>query len=844
MSKTLVLVDGSSYLFRAFHAMPALTNSKGDATGAVYGVTNMLRRLLADYDPEHVAVVFDAKGKTFRNDMYKDYKANRPPMPAELAGQIEAVHEVVRAMGLPLLCVPGVEADDVIGTLARQASAQGIDTVISTGDKDLAQLVDAHVTLVNTMNDTRMDRDGVIKKFDIPPEQVTDYLALIGDTVDNVPGVPKVGPKTALKWLEQYGSLDAVIEHADEIKGKVGENLRATLDQLPLSRELVTIKCDVELEHTPEQLARGTPNHAALRELYAQLEFRTWLAEVIDAGEDGSGDARARGASEGATLEPKYDTVLTQAAFAAWLARLQDAPLFAFDLETTSLDYMQAEIVGVSFAVASGAAAYVPVAHDYPGAPAQLSREVVLAQLRPLLEDAERAKLGQNLKYDMSVLANYDIELRGIRFDTMLESYVLDSTASRHDMDSLALKYLAHRTIHYEDVAGKGAKQIGFNEVTIEEAAPYAAEDAEVTFRLHDTLWPRLQEQESLARVFHEIEIPLVPVLSRMERRGVRIDSDMLARQSGELAARMAEIEQQAHSVAGEPFNLASPKQIQAILFDKLGLPVLSKTPKGAPSTAESVLQELALDYELPRLILEHRGLSKLKSTYADKLPQQVNPASGRVHTSYQQAVAATGRLSSTDPNLQNIPVRTEEGRQIRKAFIPADDEHTLLVADYSQIELRILAHYSGDKGLIKAFKEREDIHARTAAEVYGVNIKKVTPEMRRAAKTANFAVIYGVSAFGLSQQSELTVEESKEFIETYFDRYPGIKKYMDDMKQTARDKGYVTTLFNRRRYLPEIHAKNFNVRQFAERIAINTPIQGTAADMIKVAMIKIHDKM
>ncbi len=830
-TKPLVLVDGSSYLFRAFHAMPNLSNSKGEPTGAIYGVVNMIRRLLADYDPEHIAVVFDAKGKTFRNDLYPEYKAHRPPMPEELAQQINAVHEIIQAMGLPLLCVPGVEADDVIGTLAQQATEQGIETVISTGDKDMAQLVNQHVTLIDTMKDAVSDEQGVLNRFEVTPAQIIDYLALIGDKVDNVPGVPKVGPKTAVKWLKEYGSLEGVIAHADEIKGKVGENLRDSLEQLPLSKELVTIKKDVELDVSPTTINRQPPDSEALRELYSRFEFKTWLAQIL--GSESEQQAQK------AVSEARYDTIFTQQSLDKWINKLTQADLFAFDLETTSLNYMQAEIVGCSFAVTTGEAAYVPLAHDYEGAPTQLSRDDVLAQLKPLLEDPRQAKLGQNLKYDMSVLARYDIHMQGIAYDTMLESYVLDSTASRHDMDTLALKHLSHNTIHYEDIAGKGAKQLTFNEIEVDTAATYAAEDADITFRLHETLWPRLQQTPSLATVFRDIEMPLVPVLSRIERRGVLLDVKMLKQQSREFEKRLLELEQAAFKEAGEVFNLGSPKQLQAILFDKLGLPVISKTPKGQPSTAESVLQELAHDYALPELILEHRSLSKLKSTYTDKLPQMIDPDTGRVHTSYHQAVAATGRLSSSDPNLQNIPVRNEAGRRIRQAFI-ATPGHKLLAADYSQIELRIMAHLSKDDGLLKAFAAGEDIHRATAAEVFGVVPDQVSSEMRRSAKAINFGLIYGMSAFGLARQLDIERGMAQQYINLYFARYPGVKAYMDETRERAREQGYVETVFGRRLYLPEIKASNMARRQYAERTAINAPMQGTAADIIKRAMIEL----
>ncbi|QKT03737.1 DNA polymerase I [Ectothiorhodospiraceae bacterium 2226] len=830
--RRLVLVDGSSYLYRAFHALPPLTNSAGEPTGAIYGVTNMLRRLLADYDPLHVAVVFDAKGKTFRDDLFAEYKSHRPPMPDELAGQVDRLHEVVRGMGLPLLMVEGVEADDVIGTLAVEAAKLGMHTLVSTGDKDMAQLVNGHVTLVNTMTGTVLDRDGVVEKFGVPPECIIDYLALIGDTVDNIPGVPKVGPKTAVRWLQAYGTLDGVIAHADEIKGKVGENLRACLDQLPLSRQLATIRCDVPLEVGPAELVRQQPDREALRKLFMRLEFKTWLAELL---EEGSGAAAP--AAEAPPVQ--YETVLDEAALARWVERLRAAELFAIDTETTSLDYMQARLVGVSFAVTPGEAAYVPFGHTYMDAPDQLPMETVLAALRPLLEDPDRPKLGQGLKYDLSVFARHGIALRGIAYDTMLESYVLDSTATVHSLDALALKYLGHKTIAFEDVAGKGVKQLTFDQVPLEQAAPYAAEDADIALRLHQHLWPRLAGVPALQRLFEEIELPLVAVLSRMERRGVLVDAAALRVQSGELAERMAALEAEAHALAGEPFNLGSPKQIQDILFGRLGLPVIAKTPKGQPSTAENVLQELALDYPLPRILLEHRALAKLKSTYTDRLPEQVDPDTGRVHTSYHQAVAATGRLSSSEPNLQNIPVRTAEGRRIRQAFI-APPGHKLVAADYSQIELRIMAHLSGDEGLLQAFAAGEDIHTATAAEVFGLSREVVTPDQRRSAKAINFGLIYGMSAFGLARQLGITREAAQEYVTRYFARYPGVKAYMDRSRDTARELGYVETVFGRRLHIPEINSRNGQRRQYAERSAINAPMQGTAADIIKRAMIDV----
>lgn len=835
-STPLVLVDGSSYLYRAFHAMPPLTNSRGEPTGAVYGVANMLRKLLADYAPEHIAVVFDARGKTFRDDMFEHYKANRPSMPDDLAAQIEPLHALVAALGFPILQVTGVEADDVIGTLARQAAARGQSVVISTGDKDMAQLVDANITLVNTMSNTTLDIPGVVTKFGVPPERIIEYLALVGDTSDNIPGVPKVGPKTAAKWLNEYGSLDNIIARADEIGGKVGESLRANLDQLALARQLATIRCDVELDQGDDDLRMRAPDSAALRELYKHLEFNTWLRQLDESA--GATPAEPVADTSRAT-ENDYETVFTQTQLDAWIARLQKAELFAFDTETTSLDYMQARIVGVSFAV-PGAAAYVPLAHDYPGAPEQLGRDAVLEQLKPLLESSQHHKVGQNLKYDMSVLANHGIVLDGVAFDTMLESYVLDSTASRHDMDSLALKYLNHTTITFADVAGKGAKQLSFNEVPIEQAGTYAAEDADVTLRLHETLWPRLRQEGSLAKVFMEIELPLVPVLSHIERTGVLVDVSMLGRQSRELATRLHEIEQEAHKAAGQPFNLGSPKQIQEILYDKQGLPVLAKTPKGAPSTAEHVLAELALDYPLPKLILDYRSLSKLKSTYTDRLPERVDPDTGRVHTSYHQAVAATGRLSSTDPNLQNIPVRTEEGRRIRQAFI-APPGNRILAADYSQIELRIMAHLSEDAGLLKAFAAGQDIHRATAAEVFGVTAENVTGDQRRSAKAINFGLIYGMSAFGLAKQLGIERGAAQDYVDLYFARYPGVKTYMDETRAQAHELGYVETVFGRRLYLPDINARNVQQRNAAERTAINAPMQGTAADIIKRAMIRAY---
>ena len=830
-NKLLMLVDGSSYLYRAYHAMPQFTNSRGDPTGAVYGTTNMLRKLLADYGPAYVAVVFDAKGKTFRDELFPEYKANRPPMPDELRAQVKPIYDIVRAMGLPLLIVEGVEADDVIGTVAAQAPDAGLDTLISTGDKDMAQLVNEHVTLINTMNDARLDSAGVKQKFGVPPERIIDYLALIGDTVDNIPGVPKVGPKTAAKWLQEYGSLDEIIANANAVGGKIGEHLRASLEQLPLSRRLTTIKCDVALDHKPIDLKRQPQAETELRKIFAELEFKNWLAEL-------GGAEQPQTATKAAG---QYDTVLDEVSLDAWIKRLKASKLFAIDTETTGLDAMTAEIVGISFTDTVGSGAYVPLGHVYPGAPQQLDRELVLNKLKPLLEDPRQIKVGQNPKYDMIIFAHYGIDLVGVDYDTMLESYVLNSTASRHDMDSLALKYLGYKTLKYEDVAGKGKGQINFSEVGIEQAAPYAAEDADVTLRLHESLWPKLQQILPLEKLFQEIEIPLVSILATMQRTGVKIDADMLRRQSGELGQRILELEQEAHDVAGQPFNLDSPKQIQEILYQKLGIPVLKKTPKGQPSTAEDVLQDLAEDYPLPRVILEHRSMSKLRSTYTDKLPEMINADTGRVHTSYHQAVAATGRLSSSDPNLQNIPVRTAEGRRIRQAFI-CDKGFTMLSADYSQIELRIMAHLSGDAGLQQAFAQGTDVHRTTAAEVFNVELDSVTDEQRRNAKAINFGLIYGMSAFGLGRQLKIDRTTAQEYVNLYFTRYPDVKDFMDRTRAQAREQGFVETVFGRRLYAQDINASNHARRQYAERAAINAPMQGTAADLIKLAMLAVHD--
>jgi DNA polymerase-1 len=838
--KTLVLVDGSSFLYRAYHALPPLTNSRGEPTGAVLGVTNMLRKLISAHATPHVGVVFDAPGRTFRDDLFEQYKSHRPPMPDDLRSQIEPLHAIIRAMGLPLLIESGVEADDVIGTLALRAAEQGYFVIISTGDKDMAQLVSDRIVLENSMYDIRLDQEGVIAKFGVPPERIVDYLALVGDTSDNIPGVPKVGPKTAAKWLQEYGSLDAIIEQADSVGGKVGENLRATLDQIPLSRQLATIRCDLSLPLTPDELSSTDPDLNALRDWLKRMEFNSWLRQLERGVESPAPSPQTQAAATPA-VKGHYEAVLTEADLNRWIRKLETTELFAFDTETTSLDYTQAAIVGVSFAVKAGEAAYVPFAHTYPGAPAQLNREHVLEQLRPLLEAPDRGKLGQHLKYDANVLANHGITLRGMHHDTMLESYVLNSTATRHDMDSLATYYLQHQTISYEDVAGKGAKQIGFDQVGLTEATEYAAEDADVTLRLHETLWPRLNAIPSLKRVYENLEIPLIPVLSRIERTGVLVDVFMLAEQSRELAGRMLELEREAHAVAGSHFNLGSPKQIQTVLYDKLNLPVLKKTPKGQPSTDESVLAELAELYDLPRLILDYRSVSKLRSTYTEKLPQQINPRTGRVHTSYHQAVAATGRLSSSDPNLQNIPVRTAEGRRIRQAFI-APKGHKIVAADYSQIELRIMAHFSGDPNLRLAFAENADVHRHTAAEVFGVKPDEVSTDQRRSAKAINFGLIYGMSAFGLAKQLGVDRNLAQRYIDTYFERYPGVKAFMDQSRETARKNGYVETLMGRRLYVPDIRSRNAQSRQYAERTAINAPMQGTAADIIKAAMLAVDE--
>ncbi len=829
----LVLVDGSSFLFRAFHAVPPLSNDQGQPTNAIYGVTNMLKRLLADENTPYVAVVFDAPGKTFRHQLYREYKANRPPMPNELKVQIAPLFEVIRAMGLPLIIESDVEADDVIGTLTYLAQAQGFQVVISTGDKDMAQLVNDQVSLVNTMTNKVMDIQGVQDKFGVLPEQIIDYLALMGDTVDNIPGVPKVGPKTAAKWLNEFQTLEQVMASAESIKGKVGENLRASLDQLLLSKTLTTIKCDLPLSYVMDDLKQQPLDTGLLKQLVTALGFVSWSKKLAEQ------PVLKQELSEPLNDAVDYETIYTEQRFDYWLNQLQAAALFSFDMETTSLNYLQAEVVGISFAIDSAQAAYLPVAHNDPDAPQQLSRDTVLARLKPLLEDSEKKKIGQNLKYDAHVLANYGIHLQGIAHDTMLQSYVLNSTVTRHDMDSLAKYYLGRETIHYEDVAGKGAKQISFQDVAIKQAAPYAAEDADVTLQLHQELWAALKPLDAMRLLYETVERPLIKVLMRIERNGVLLDYSMLNQQSMALANQISGLELQAHEEAGKVFNLSSPKQIQEILYDQLQLPVLKKTPKGQPSTAESVLQELAMDFALPKIILDYRQLSKLKSTYTDKLPQLVQVKTGRVHTSYHQAVTATGRLSSTEPNLQNIPVRSDQGRKIRQSFI-APDGFCLVAADYSQIELRIMAHLSADEGLLAAFSVGEDIHKATAAEVFGVHPSQVSSDLRRSAKAINFGLIYGMSAFGLAQQLGVSRGEAQSYIELYFSRYPGVKNYMDMIRELAAQQGYVETLFGRRLYLPEINSRNGTRRQYAERTAINAPMQGSAADIIKKAMINV----
>ncbi len=838
--KPLVLVDGSSYLYRAFHALPSLNTSSGQPTGAVKGVISMLRRLQQDYPEGQMVVIFDAKGKTFRDEIFAQYKAQRPPMPDELRQQIEPIHNIIKALGIPLIVHPGVEADDVIGTLAREADQRGRSVIISTGDKDMAQLVNPQVTLVNTMTDTLLDEAGVLEKFSLPPTLIVDLLALMGDKVDNIPGVPGVGEKTALALLQKIGGVDALYRNLDQIAELDIRGARTLADKLRkeeanarMSYQLATIKTDVELDFSIGDLLQSKSDREQLIEIYKELEFKSWLAELLERDD---GDTAP---PENCGPVPEYDMVLDQASLDRWLEQLESAPLFAFDTETTSLDYMEAELVGVSFAVEAGSAAYVPVGHTYIGAPQQLARDLVLKRLRPLLEDPKRSKVGQNLKYDMSVLARCGIELRGILSDTMLESYVLDSTATRHDMDSLALKYLGLKTTSFDDVAGKGAGQLCFNQVALELAAPYAAEDADISLRLHQHLGPKVAAEPDLQKVLRELEIPLISVLSRIERNGTLVSKHLLTKQSSELGQQLQLLEQEAYKLAGEEFNVGSPKQLAAILFDKLGLPVIKKTQKGAPSTAEEVLQELALDYPLPRIITEYRGLAKLKSTYTDKLPLMVNPNTGRIHTSYHQAVTATGRLSSANPNLQNIPVRSEQGRRIRQAFI-APQGYRILAADYSQIELRIMAHLSGDEGLCAAFAEGLDIHRATAAEVFAEPLDRVTSEQRRSAKAINFGLIYGMSAFGLARQLNLDRKQAQQYMDLYFERYPGVKGYMEATRELARERGYVQTLFGRRLYLPEINSRNGMRRQAAERAAINAPMQGSAADIIKRAMIDL----
>jgi len=871
VSTPVVLVDGSSYLFRAYHAMPPLNNSKGMPTGAIKGVVNMMRSLAKDYANANIVVVFDAKGPTFRNEMYAQYKAHRPPMPDDMRPQIEPIHQIINAMGLPLLIIPGVEADDVIGTLAAQATAQGIDTLISTGDKDMAQLVSPHVGLVNTMTNTYLDEEGVFTKFGVRPDQIIDYLAIVGDTADNIPGVPGAGPKTAVKWLAAYDTLENLMEKADEIGGKIGEKLRNALDFLPLSQALTTIKLDVELEQSLDQMAPKPVDQAALLALYEDLEFRSWANVLIQDGVTASSLPITHGHSNADTNNPSnnssnhsshaslndneapqkviptpqavahknYSTVTTLADLAPWLKACKEATIFAFDTETTSLNYMEAQLVGVSLCIEAGTAVYVPCGHDYVGAPEQISRPDLIAAIKPLLEDATQVICGQNLKYDINVLANYNIQWQAKIIDSMVQSYVLNSTASRHNMDALAQHYLDYQTVKYIDIAGKGVKQLTFNQVDIELASPYAAEDADITLRLAQHFSACLVLEPNLGKVYDTIERPLVPVLSRMERIGALVDAKVLGEQSQVIGKRLIELERDAYELAGEVFNLSSTQQLGAILYEKLGIPVTKKTPKGKPSTAEVVLQELAQDYELPKLLLQYRSLSKLKSTYTDKLPLEINPATGRIHTSYHQAVAATGRLSSSDPNLQNIPIRSAEGRQIRQAFVVPKGQ-VMVAADYSQIELRIMAHLSKDEGLLNAFATGQDVHKATAAEVFGVTVEQVSSDQRRSAKAINFGLIYGMSAFGLAKQLGISRAQSQDYIGRYFTRYPGVQEYMDHTKAIAAEQGYVETIYGRRLYLPDIKASNAIARQAAERTAINAPMQGTAADIIKRAMVSV----
>ena len=855
MNKTLLLVDGSSYLYRAFHAMPDLRNAQGAPTGAIYGMINMLRRLRNDYSAAYIACVFDAKGKTFRDDLYAQYKANRASMPDDLVRQIEPIHEAVRAMGWPILMIDGIEADDVIGTLAVQAVSHGMNTVISTGDKDLAQLVNDHVTLINTMSNEKLDRAGVIAKFGVPPERIIDYLTLVGDAVDNVPGVDKVGPKTAVKWLTQYGSLDGVIANAASIGGAVGENLRKALDWLPQARTLVTVKTDCDLSEQMssilESLSQKQEDKAAMIEFFTRYGFKSWLrelnAQAVAAAQqeipasDGNGNTqRALFGSDAQPIKAQYETVLTAAELDKWLAAIDVAELTSVDTETTSLDPMQAQLVGISLCCEPGIAAYIPVAHRYQGAPEQLSRDFVLSRLKPWLEDANKPKVGQHLKYDSHIFANHGVALRGIVHDTLLESYVFESHKS-HDMDSLALRHLDHKTITFQEVCGKGASQIGFDEVAIDRATEYAAEDADVTLQLHHAMWPNIVDNDKLRFIYENIEMPTAVVLQQIERNGVLVDTQLLAIQSNELGKRMVEIERQAHELAGQPFNLNSPKQIGEIFFDKLKLPVVKKTPSGTPSTDEEVLQKLAEDYPLPKILLDYRSLSKLKSTYTDKLPKMIDESTGRVHTNYAQAVAVTGRLASNEPNLQNIPIRTAEGRRIREAFI-APPGSVIMSADYSQIELRIMAHLSGDANMLHAFAEGEDIHRATAAEIFGAAPAEVTGEQRRYAKVINFGLIYGMSAFGLAGNLGIERSAAQMYIDKYFQRFSGVKRFMDDTRAQAKANGYVETVFGRRLWLPEINSPNGPRRQGAERAAINAPMQGTAADLIKLSMIAVQN--
>jgi DNA polymerase I len=856
-ARKLILVDGSGYLYRAFHALPPLTNSRGEPTGAVLGVLNMLNKMIKEEAPDRIAVVFDAPGRTFRDDLFDQYKAHRTPMPDDLSAQVQPLYDVVAAMGVPLLRVPGVEADDVIGTLAKQGADAGFKVLISTGDKDMAQLVGPNVELINTMSNSRLDRIGVKAKFDVFPEQIVDYLALVGDTSDNIPGVTSVGPKTAAKWLNQYQTLDALIAQAAEISGKVGENLRNELPMLELSRKLATIDTTLALEVAAEQLSAGAPDVPRLRDLYTRLELRALLKSlgpetpsaaqsggeidvIVAEATDARGTMLAAAVAVVSTPAPRnYHKVMSEEELDLWLEKLKSAPLVSFDTETDSLDYMRAQIVGVSFAVAPGEAAYVPLGHDYAGAPHQLDRNKVLAALKPILEDMTKAKLGHHLKYDAHVLANYGVALNGQRFDSMLESYVLNSVATRHDMDASAVRYLGVKTIHFEELTGKGAKKITFNQVDVDRAAEYSAEDADITLQLHHAIWPQIEAVPGLKFVYENIEQPLVPVLFRMERAGVLVDRALLKAQSTELATRMLELQTQAHKEAGGVFNVDSPKQLQEILFGKLGIPVMRKTPTGQPSTAEDVLEELAETYPLPRLILEYRGMAKLKSTYTDNLPLQINEATGRIHTFYHQAVAATGRLSSQDPNLQNIPIRTHEGRRIRQAFI-APPGHSLVAADYSQIELRIMAHLSGDATLLRAFADDRDVHQATASEVFSTPLEQVSNDQRRSAKAINFGLMYGMSAFGLARQLGIARGDAQKYMDLYFERYPGVRRFMEETRRRARETGYVETVFGRRLYLPEIQSRNAALRQYAERSAINAPMQGTAADIIKRAMIEV----